>query len=55
MAIQIIIFPYNKKKEDEQHEDAYERSVHIESTTKAEKDEQKKSDSNNGFFFGLFK
>jgi hypothetical protein len=44
-----------QKKEDEQHEDAYERSVHIESTTKAEKDEQKKSGSNNGFFFGLFK
>jgi Ca2+-binding RTX toxin-like protein len=46
---------FQQKQEGEQHEEAEESSIHIESTAKAEKYEQKKSSSNNGFFFGLFK
>src|SRR5215204_6045114 len=46
---------FQQKQEDKQYEEAVDRSVHIENTIEDEKYEQKKSGSNNGFFFGLFK
>src|SRR5919107_1365077 len=45
---------FQQKQEDKQYEEAVDRSVHIENTIEDEKYEQKKSGSNNGFFFGLF-
>ena len=46
---------FQQKQEDKQYEEAVDRSVHIENTIEDDKYEPKKSGSNNGFFFGLFK